>query len=254
MMETSADTISLRGAGIATILQPKQGYRFTLDSLLLADFCRIKPRDRVLEPGAGTGVISILLAKKFPHTRFVADEFEPRAYEFLCRNIGQNSLADNIVSVNRDMRDLCRTMAPNSFDVIVTNPPYVKCGTGRTSPIITRQTARHDQTASLPFWLNLQLLLKNKGRYFLVFPAQRAAELISLLQGKNLEPKRIRFVHPHRDKPASLILLEAVKGGGIGMDILPPLIAHEQNGGYTDEIKKMYGMKMQGKKKTETEE
>jgi tRNA1Val (adenine37-N6)-methyltransferase len=246
VIESSADTISLRGAGIAAIHQSKQGYRFTLDSLLLADFCRIRSRDRVLEPGAGTGVISILLAKKFPHARFITDEFEPRAYELLCRNIEKNGLGDHIVSVNRDMRFLSRTIAPNSFDVIIANPPYVKQGTGRTSPVIERQTARHDQEASLPLWLDLQLLLKNKGRYFLVFPAQRAAELISLLQGKKLAPKRLRFVHPRGDKPASLMLLEAVKGGGIGMDILPPLIVHGQQGSYTDEVKKIYGTEMPG--------
>jgi tRNA1Val (adenine37-N6)-methyltransferase len=245
MKKTSADTISLRGAGIITVIQPKKGHRFTLDSLLLADFCRIRPRDRVIEPGSGTGIISLLLAKKFPKTWFVADEFDPQAYFLLCQNILRNGLG-NIVSVDRDIKYLNRVIAPNSFDVIIANPPYVKFGTGRKSPVVERQTARHDQTASLPLWLNLQVLLKNKGRYFLIFPAQRATELMSLLQNNKLESKRLRFVHPRMNKPASLILLEAIKGGGMGMEILPPLIVHEQNGGYTDEMKIIYGMKIPG--------
>jgi tRNA1Val (adenine37-N6)-methyltransferase len=243
-METSTDTISLRGAGIVTITQSKKGHRFTLDSLLLADFCNIKSRDKVLEPGAGTGIISILLAKKFPNARFIADEFEPRAYELLCRNIDKNGVIDTIVPLSSNLKYLTRVIAPNSLDVIIANPPYVKCGTGITSPVTVRQTARHDQSASLSGWLDLQRLLRNRGRYVLVFAAQRCAELLSAMREKNLEPKSIRFVHPSMDKPASLVLLEAVKSGGIGMDVRPPIIVHKHNGHHTDEIKEIYGMEM----------
>jgi tRNA1Val (adenine37-N6)-methyltransferase len=247
--ETSSDAISLRGAGIVQITQPKKGSRFTLDSLLLADFCRIKPRDRALEPGAGTGIISLLLAKKFPKARFVADEVEPHAYNLLCRNIELNGLSDRIVTVDRDIKHICRSLLPNAFDVIVANPPYVQFGTGRKSPSLKRQTARHDQSASIALWLNLQGLLKMKGRYFLVFPARRASELMSLLRARKLEPKRIRFVHPRLDKPASIFLMEAVKGGGAGIEILPPLIVHEQAGDYTDELKEIYGLQDLGRRK-----
>ena len=240
MSETSADTISLRGAGIVPVIQPKKGNRFTLDSLLLADFCRIRLRDRILEPGAGTGIISLLLAKKFPTARFVADEVEPRAFGLLCRNIEGNGLLDSIVPIDRDINYLSRSIAPDAFDAIIANPPYVQCGTGRKSPSIERQTARQDQSASLHIWLNLQTLLKNKGRYFLVFPARRAAELMSLLRDRKLEPKRLRFVHPSVNKPATLVLIEAVKGAGAGIEVLPPFIIHEEGGGYTKEMREMY--------------
>jgi tRNA1Val (adenine37-N6)-methyltransferase len=238
--ETSADTISLRGAGIVPIIQPKKGNRFTLDSLLLADFCRIRLRDRILEPGAGTGIISLLLAKKFPTARFVADEVEPRAFGLLCRNIEGNGLHDSIVPIDRDIKYLNRSIAQDAFDAIIANPPYVQCGTGRKSPSIERQTARQDQSASLHIWLNLQTLLKNKGRYFLVFPARRAPELMSLLRDRKLEPKRLRFVYPSVNKPATLVLMEAVKGAGAGIEVLPPLIVHEEGGGYTREIRELY--------------
>jgi len=236
------DSISLRGAGIVSILQPKKGFRFTLDSLLLADFCRIKPRDRILEPGAGTGIISLLLAKKFSSARFVAVEFEVQSFSLLCVNIERNGLVDNIVPVDRDLRNLNRSIAPDTFDVIVANPPYTKSGTGRASPSPERQRARHDHASSLDAWLNLKSLLKNRGRYFLVFPAGRGAEILSLLRKHELEPKRIRTVHPTRNKPASLLLIEAVKGSGMGLEIVPPLIVHEAGGSYTDEMKGIYGI------------
>jgi len=242
MTSVTLDSISLRNAGIVSIVQPKKGFRFTLDSLLLADFCRIKPRDRVLEPGAGTGIISILLARKFPGARFVADEVESQAFTLLCQNIEQNRLVETITPLDRDIQSLGRSIAPDSFDVLIANPPYTKRGTGKKSPFPERQSARQDQTASLPCWLDLQTLLKNKGRYFLVFPARRSAELMSLLRARGLEPKRLRSVHPFRNKPASLVLIEAIKTKGVGLDILPPLIVHEKSGGYTEEMQDIYGL------------
>ena len=242
MTTETHDSISLLGAGVVKIIQPKKGARFTLDSLLLADFCRIKPRDRILELGAGTGVISLLLAKKFPNARFVADELEPQAYGLLCRNIEMNGLPDSIAPLDRNVNDLGHSVAPDTFDILIANPPYTKSGTGRKSPSPERQTARQDQAAPLHAWLACRDLLKNRGKYFLVFPAGRAAELISLLREKRLEPKRLRFVHPHHHKPASLVLIEAVKAAGTGIEVLPPLVVHGMGGEYSDEINKIYGM------------
>jgi tRNA1(Val) A37 N6-methylase TrmN6 len=240
MTSITLDSISLRGAGVVNVAQFRKGFRFTQDSIILADFCRIKPRDRVLELGAGTGVISLLLAKKFPGTRFVADEFEPQAYSLLRRNVEMNGLSDRIVPVDRDVKYLSRSIAPEAFDVLVANPPYTKSGAGRKSPSPERQTARQDQSVSLHAWLNRQDLLKNKGRYYLVFPASRSAELISLLREKKLEPKRLRFVHPYDRTPASLVLIEAVKSSGTGTEVLPPLVVHDVTGQYSAEMRQIY--------------
>ncbi len=242
MNSSTLDSISLRNAGIVSIAQPKKGFRFTLDSLLLADFCRMRPHGRILEPGAGTGIISILLARKFPRARFIAAEVEPKAFDLLCRNIRHNGVVDVIMPLDRDIRYLDRAITPESFDVVIANPPYTKCGTGRRSPSRERQTARQDQTASLPHWLDLQTFLKDKGKYFLVFPASRAAELISLLRERGLEPKRLRCVHPFQHKPASLVLIEAIKTRGVGLEILPPLVVHQKGGGFSKEMREIYGL------------
>lgn len=242
MTAVTHDSISLRGAGIVNITQPKKGARFTLDSLLLADFCRIKSRDRTLELGAGTGVISLLLAKKFPKARFVADEFEPSAYDLLNRNIRDNGLLDQVVSVDRDVRYISRSIAPNAFDVIIANPPYFRCGTGQKSPSLERHFARHDQSAPLHTWLDRRDLLKNKGRFFLVFSAGRTAELISSLREKRLEPKRLRYVHPYHHRPATLILIEAVKSAGSGLEVLSPLVVYHTPGVYSEEMRRIYDL------------
>ena len=243
MRALTHDSISLRNAGVVHMVQPRKGHRFTLDSILLADFCRVRPRDRVLEPGSGTGIVSLLLAMKFPKARFCPVEIQPDLAA-LCRgNIEANGLAGNITLVEGDIRMLKRSLAPGTFDVIAANPPYTKFGAGRKSPVTGRQAARQDQSAGMELWLDLRSFLKNRGRYFLVFPAARAAELIALMRAKKLEPKRVRLVHPFEDKPASLVLIEAVKAAGPGLDVLPPLIVHDRSGGgYTKEMKDIYGL------------
>lgn len=236
------DTIALRGAGVVRITQPAKGHRFTLDSILLADFCRIKPKDRVLEPGAGTGVISLLLAKKHPRSIFTAVEVQPQLADLCEQNIVDNSFDGRITVIAGDLRRLSKTLDQSSFSVIVANPPYIKEGAGRASPHTARQIARHDRAASLASWLNLQRFLKNSGKYYLVFPAARLAELVTLIKRRMLEPKRLRMVHPYVDKPASLVLLESAKEAGSGLEILPPLIVHEPGGGYTKEMREIYGI------------
>jgi tRNA1(Val) A37 N6-methylase TrmN6 len=236
------DSISLRGAGIVTITQPAKGHRFTLDSILLADFCRIKRRDRILEPGAGTGIISLLLAKKFPKSTLCPLEVQPELAELCGRNIVDNNLQDRVTPVGRDLRYVERSVKRETFDMIVANPPFAKAGTGKISPLPARRAARHEGEARLEQWLDLQKMLKNRGRYCLVFTAHRLDELIALMKSRRLGPKRIRFVHPRPDKPASLVLIEAVKGAGTGSEILPPLFVHEEDGGYTNEMKEIYGL------------
>ena len=239
------DSIALRGAGVVYITQPKAAHRFTLDSLLLADFCRLRPRDTVLEPGTGSGIISILLARKFPASRLTAVEKEPEMANHARLNIDRNDLSSRVLLLEEDIRNLDKTDPAPVFDAIVTNPPYTKYGSGRRSPVKRKRVAREEISGSFEVWMDLQRFLRNRGRYFLIFPAARSGELISSLRSRKLEPKRARFVHSSPDKPALLILIEAIKAGGTGMEILPPLITHETNGNYSDEMQKIYGTKRQ---------
>ncbi len=242
MTTVTQDSIALRGAGTVHITQPAKGARFTMDSLLLADFCRIRYRDRVLEPGAGTGIISLFLARKYHHAHITAVEFQT-ALASLCRvNIEGNGLQDRITLIQDDIRNLRHSLKSCSFDAIVANPPYMRSGTGKNSASGERLSARHDGNASLSSWLDLRLFLKNKGRYVLVFSASRAAEVMSLMRQKTLEPKRVRFVHPRRNEPAALVLIEAVKSAGVSLEVLPPLYVHGVNGAYSDEMQSIYGL------------
>jgi tRNA1Val (adenine37-N6)-methyltransferase len=236
------DTISLRGAGVVSVTQPVTGHRFTLDSILLADFCRVRPGERVLEPGAGTGIISLLLAKKHPRAAFLAVEIQPSLASLGEQNIADNGLAGRMQMVRKDLQRIGRTIAPGSLSVIVANPPYIKEGAGRPSPDRSRVTARQAHPASLVSWLNLHRYLKNGGRYCLILPAARLAELVTAMRKRLLEPKRLLFVHPYAERPAALVLVEAVKQGGTGLEVLPSLIVHGRNGGYTEDMQDIYGL------------
>ena len=244
MMSMSADTISLRGAGIAYIIQSAKGQRFTLDSLLLADFCRMKKRDFILEPGVGTGIISILLAKKFPLIRICAVEILPSVAAFCRLNIMRNNLGDRIILFEKHFATLKKSLKPSSFDAIIANPPYTRSGTGKQSPLDERLLSRHDHLADLNIWLDLHVLLKNKGRYIMVISADRFAEAITSFRIHKLEPKRVRFVHPFENKPANIALIEAVKEAGVGLAVLPPLTVHRSEGGYSEEMLEIYGKNM----------
>ncbi len=235
------DSISLRGAGVVTVVQPKTGARFNLDSVLLADFCRVKPRDRILEPGTGTGIVSLLLARRHPRSHIVAVEVQGAAAGVCSRNIVENGLEKKITLIEQDLRTLKNRLKASSFDVIVANPPYTKTGAGRQSPSPGRLSARHERFGDIGAWLDLGRYLKNKGRYALVFSADRVADLIIQLRSRSLEPKRMRLVYPYRDKPASLVLLEAVRSAGPGLQVLSPLIVHVTGGGYSEEMQAIYG-------------
>jgi len=235
------DSICLRGAGIVSIAQNKQGARFNLDSLLLADFCRIKPWDRILEPGTGTGIVSLLLAKKHLRSHLTAVELQPSLARLCRRNIVDNGLEDRVRLSEGDLRSLKRDFSSFPFDVIVANPPYRRNGAGKQSPGAERRVSRQERQGSLSDWLDLQRFLKNGGRYVVVFPADRLAELLPSLRKRGLEPKLMRLVHPFRDKPASLALIESVKSAGVGLRVLPPLVVHEPGCGFTEEMLGIYG-------------
>jgi tRNA1Val (adenine37-N6)-methyltransferase len=242
MTTVTRDSISLRGSGVVSVTQPASGSRFTLDSLLLADFCRIKPRDIVLEPGTGTGVVSLLLAKKFPGISIVSIETQARAADLCRENISVNGLDDRILLLKQDLREIEHVLKSASFDVVVANPPYLQRGAGRPSPLQDRLLARSERLGTIQSWLDLRSYLRNKGRYFLVFPASRSAEMLSLLRAAHLEPKRARFVHPTQGRPAHLILIEAIKSASGGMEVLSPLVVHDAGGGYTAEMRQIYNL------------
>ena len=236
-----AETIDTILGGGLTIVQPLSGYRFSIDSILLARFAAPRPRDTVLELGAGCGVVSVMLAAIHRPRSVTGVELQPELAAMLSRNAAANGF-DMIRPVCADLRARrIEGLTPASFDYVVANPPYRESRAGRESPIEGRRIARSGGATLAEFIAAAARYAANGARVAIVFTADRCAELIATMKARALEPKRIRFVHPAPDAPASAILMEARKGGGVEARIEPPLIIYQRPGVYSGEAREMLG-------------
>jgi tRNA1(Val) A37 N6-methylase TrmN6 len=225
-------------SGAITIVQPQNGYRFSVDSILLGRFATVRARDRVLEIGAGCGVVSMIIAATAHPREIIAIEIQRSMAELVERNARMNDL-ENLSCVCADLRDRkIPGVSPASFDLVVANPPFHALDAGQESPSRSRRQARGGAGASIvEFITAARRYVRSGGRVAIVFAASRSAELISILREHRLEPKRIRFVHPRIGLPAASVLVEARANGGVEVLVEPPLILEAQPGVYTDEAR-----------------
>jgi len=228
--------------GSVALIQPARGYRFSIEAILLGRFARARSRDRVLELGAGCGVVSIMMAALYRPREIVAIEIQPSLAEMAARNAALNEFV-SVRAVCADLRT--RRIAgveAAGFDLVIANPPYRAAATGRENPDHGRRLARGESAATLAdFASAARRYARRGGRVAFVFAARRSADLISAMRSNQLEPKRIRFVHPRISMPASVVLIEARAGGGIEASIEPPLILYESPGIYTAEARAILG-------------
>jgi tRNA1Val (adenine37-N6)-methyltransferase len=243
--QRSGESLDALFDGALKIFQSRRGYRFSLDALLLAYFATLKRHERVIDLGTGNGVIPLILAKLHPEVTIAAVEYQSAMFERAARNIKLNKLDARISLGRGDVRDAGSTGSAESFDVVVCNPPYRRATSGRTSSNDEKQIARHEIHGELGDFLAAgAFLLRAKGRMSLVYLAGRAVDLLSSMRQARLEPKRLRMVHSFSDSDASLILVEGVKHGRSGVEILPPLIVYRQGKQYSDEVAAMIAGKV----------
>jgi tRNA1Val (adenine37-N6)-methyltransferase len=237
-MMTSETTDSILNGAI-TLIQPRRGYRFSVDAVLLGRFIRPRPGARIVELGAGCGVISIMAARLYAPREVVALEVQAELAQLAQRNAALNGVTV-VRAVAADIRAKIAAVADGAFDLAIANPPYRSAGSGRRSPDRGRDLARAESKAELrDFVAAASRYLKHGGKAAFVFTAARAAELISELRAARLEPKRIRMMHPRLQLPATTILIEARKGGGVELEVEPPLILYAAQGVYSEEARSL---------------
>ena len=218
------------------LLQPRLGYRFSLDALLLAEFARLPDRAVVADLGTGCGVIPLVLARKTPDARFVACESNPDMASLARENVRANGLDGRIEMVVDDVLNLRTRFPVSSFDVVVSNPPFRSPRSGKTSPHAGRDAARHETTAGLAdFLAAAKYLVKPSGRICLIYPPSRLAEFIRCAADLKLAMLRLRMVHGTGQTVAKMFLVELAKGRRGDVTVEPPLIVYDGRGEYTAE-------------------
>jgi tRNA1(Val) A37 N6-methylase TrmN6 len=208
------DAAVVERIGPYMLRQAGHGLRITQDPFLLVDFALpLSENERVLDIGTGSGVIPLLLIAKTRVLDVTAVEIDDALAGLARANVQDNSLGDRIKVVASDYRGLPEIFPKGSFTTIITNPPYIKANSGRTSPQKSRALARLELHGELKDLVQVSAhLLCDAGRLFLILPTARREELVELLRGVGLSLRRIRFIHTKFGAPAKLFMAEAIKG------------------------------------------
>jgi len=194
----------------------------------------------VLELGAGCGVVALIYSMLARPREVVAVEIQPALAALIERNAALNGMT-NVRAVCADLRSRrALTSAPGGFDLVLANPPFRARQSGRESPQAGRRLARGETAARLAdFVAAAARHTRHGGRAVFILGAARTAELLSAMRAARLEPKRIRFVHPYAAARASTVMVDARKGGGVEVEIEPPLVMYEAPGVYSDEARRL---------------
>jgi len=221
-----------------TLLQPKQGYRFSLDPLLLCDFANASQETSIVDLGTGCGVMALVLARMAAAAHITAFEQDDAAASLARQNVGLNGLAERVTVLHDDVLQVRRHLPVSSCDLVVSNPPYRKQGRGRLNPHPGKLAARHETTAGLAdFLAAAKYLVKPSGRICMVHHPDRLAELMVEAAAQKLAILRLRMVHGLPAAPAKVFLVELTKGRtSANLQILPPLLVRSDTEHYTDEV------------------
>ncbi len=209
--------------GRLKLIQSKDGYRFSIDAILLAEFVTIRQGDVVVDLGTGCGVIPLILLL----TKSVGYAFGLEIQEELAgqaaRNVLLNGFDDKMRVVLGDIKN--PPIAEESADVVTCNPPYRQIKSGRINPDPRRAIARHEIMVSIDDILRAaRSVLRKKGRLALIYSSVRLADILVRMRRFSLEPKKIQIIYPDLNSGAKLVLVEAILGGRPGLKISPPIV------------------------------
>ena len=238
-MEVLNDLLGYKGL---KIYQNTKMFSFSLDSVMLANFVKInKNTQKILDIGTGNAPIPLILSTK-TKCQITAVEIQKDVYELGKKSIMYNNLEEQINIINDDICKIYKEMDNEIYDIITCNPPFFKITKDvKLSDSSYKQVARHELFLDIDKLVKIcKKLLKNNGALYLVHRPERLCEIITKLKSGGLEPKRIKFIYPKKGENANIILIEAIKMGKEGLKIEYPIISHNNDGSYTDDIVKLF--------------
>ena len=224
------------------IIQNKKGFCFGIDSVLLSDFAKnIKKGSKVIDLGTGTGIINILLSGKTEADSFVGVEIQKEVSDMAKRSIELNNLCNKIEILNDNIINLKNKYSKNSFDAVVTNPPYKQKNIGLINKEDKKIISRHEITASLEDFIHISsYLLKDFGEFYMIHRPERLVDIFSIMRKEKIEPKKIKFVYPSKNKKTNLVLIKGIKLGNPFLEYDDNLYVYDEKGNYTNDILKIY--------------
>jgi tRNA1Val (adenine37-N6)-methyltransferase len=218
------ETIESLGKNQLKIIQDKNNYRFSMDSVILARFVHTKKREKIIDLGTGCGIIPLLIYNQSINNYIYAIEIQEKLADIAKRNVILNHLEENICVINDDIKNLKKQFPGEFFDVTTVNPPYIQAGKGKISETTEQLLARHEINMTLDNMAAISsYLLKKRGRFYLIHRADRLISVIMALKKYRLEPKTLQFVYTRKNNTARRFLLEARKNGGTELKVLAPL-------------------------------
>ena len=230
------ETLDSFYVGRILVLQKKKGYRFSVDAPLLADFIQTRADDEILELGTGTGIISLLLSIK-PFKHVTAVEIQESLADLARRNVRMNNLDKRITVIQEDLR---RFQPGKKFDVVFSNPPYLKKGEGHLSSSREKSIAKHELKCDIfDIMESTGNFLKKQGRAYFVFQTKRKKELFKAAEKNGMRKELVRFVYP-RKEAASNLLLVSFSFSPERETVMPPFILYDEEGNYTPEAEEVF--------------
>lgn len=227
--------------GHLKIIQKKEGYRFSLDAILLAHFTSQLPADSIIDLGTGSGIIPLILVRKMSVPTIVGVEVQEEMADMAKRTIALNGFTERVSILHEDLRDLRERFAASSFDLVVSNPPYYPVKGGRINPDEQKAVARHEIMVKMEDVISVaHYLLKPSGLVVIVFPARRLASLLFSLEKFDLKPELLQVIYSHKHDEGKLVIVKSCKGGNPEMEIKKPFFVYEDEGVYSEEMQRIY--------------
>lgn len=223
------------------IIQRKDMFNFSLDTVLLSHFCTInKDLDVIIDFGTNNAAIPLLLSRR-TSKKIIGVEIQKEAVDLARKNIKLNNLENQIEIVHDDIKNFVKDH--KKVKLVVCNPPFFRVDEkSNLNENEYLKVARHEIKINLEQIIqSASKVLDNKGRFAMVHRPDRMIEIINYMQKYDIEPKKIRFVYPKKGKESHIFLIEGMYKGNKGLKIEAPLYAHENDGSYSSEIRKMFG-------------
>ncbi|MFO7815685.1 MAG: methyltransferase [Halanaerobiales bacterium] len=226
------------------IIQNDEYFKFGTDSVLLANYVKVRDNDKIIDLGSGSGVIPLLLAYKNNPVQVYGLELQQALVKMAKRSVKLNNLEDKVKIMEGNIKNAMNIFEDNEFDIVVTNPPYRQLNTGKITENKYKAIARHEiEVAIEEIIKRSSRLLKAGGSFYLVHLTKRLPQIICCLKNNNIEPKEMRLIQARTNKNPDRFLLRGIMDGNPGFEIKNNIVEFkDDNEQYTDEVKNIYGV------------